>query len=215
MRIDNLSSPLALLLALSVSFAEGQAQNVASAESGAASLPSSAIGAKTPALADNGVASQFALGPSDVIRVNVWKNADLSQTLTIDPEGFISLPLVGDVHAAGMTTNQLAQLLASKLTTYLLAAQVTVSVVEIHSRQVFVLGQVAKAGSYSLTGPLSVLQLIAQAGGLTTFANRKNIIVLRTSSAGTQRLNFNYVAAIQGDSRRNITLEPGDTVIVP
>lgn len=159
--------------------------------------------------------SQFTLGPADVIRVNVWKNADLSQTVTVGPDGFVSLPLLGDVHVAGMTTDQLAQSLSSRLTAYVVSAQVTVSVVEIRSRQVYVMGQVGKPGGYSLVAPISVLQLIAQAGGLSTFANRKGIIVLRGSNGNTQRLKFNYVAAIHGDNKQNITLQPGDTVIVP
>ena len=159
--------------------------------------------------------SQFTLGPADVIRVNVWKNADLSQTVTVGPDGFVSLPLLGDVHVAGMTTDQLAQSLSSRLTAYVVSAQVTVSVVEIRSRQVYVMGQVGKPGGYSLVAPISVFQLIAQAGGLSTFANRKGIIVLRGSNGNTQRLKFNYVAAIHGDNKQNIMLQPGDTVIVP
>jgi polysaccharide export outer membrane protein len=159
--------------------------------------------------------SQFTLGPSDVIRVNVWKNTDLSQTVTVGPDGFVSLPLLGDVHVAGMTANQLAQSLSSRLTSYVVSAQVTVSVVEIRSRQVYVTGQVGKPGGYSLVAPITVLQLLAQAGGLNTFANRKGIIVLRGSSGSIQRLNFNYVAAIHGDNKQNIALQPGDTVVVP
>jgi polysaccharide biosynthesis/export protein len=141
--------------------------------------PSPATGKTSLTPVERTPSSQFTVGPADVIRVNVWKNTDLSQTVTVDPEGFVSLPLLGDVHAAGMTTNQLAATLSSRLASYVLSAQVTVSVVEIHSSQVFVMGQVAKAGNYSLIGPLTVLQLIAQAGGLNTFANRKNIIVRR------------------------------------
>ena len=97
-----------------------------------------------------------------------------------------------------------------------MSAQVTVSLVEIRSRQVYVTGQVGKPGGYPLITPITVLQLIAQAGGLGTFANRKGIIVLRgANGAAQQRLNFNYVAAIKGDSKQNIVLQPGDTVIVP
>jgi polysaccharide export outer membrane protein len=190
------------------------AQDIAAASSAGTSISPANLGgaASTP---DKSPSSQYLLGPADVIRVNVWKNTDLSQTVTIDPEGFVSLPLLGDVHASGVTANQLAQTLSAKLTSYVVSAQVTVSVVEIHSRQVFVMGQVAKAGSYSLIGPLTVLQLIAQAGGLNTFANRKNIIVLRQTNGNTEKLSFNYVAAIQGNGKRNIALQPGDTVIVP
>ena len=206
------------VLGLVFSASGNYAQSVAAAEPKAVRLADTPHSDATSAAglqAATGI-SQFTLGPADVIRVNVWKNADLSQTVTVGPDGFVSLPLLGDVHVAGMTTDQLAQSLSSRLTAYVVSAQVTVSVVEIRSRQVYVMGQVGKPGGYSLVAPISVLQLIAQAGGLSTFANRKGIIVLRGSNGKTQqRLKFNYVAAIHGDPKQNITLQPGDTVIVP
>ena len=159
--------------------------------------------------------SQYTLGAADIVHVNVWKSAELSQTVTIGPDGFVSLPLLGDVQAAGLTTNQLAKDLGSRLSTYVVSAQVTVSVVEMRSRQVFVTGQVGRSGSYPLIAPLTVLQLIAQAGGLTTFADRKRIFILRETKGQTQRLTFNYSSATHGDRKQNIDLEPGDTVIVP
>lgn len=159
--------------------------------------------------------SRYMLGAADVIRVNIWKNTDLSQTVTIDPDGFVSLPLLGDVRAAGLTTDQLAKDLASRLTSYVVNAQVTVSVVEIRSRQVFITGQVGKPGAYPLIVPITVLQLIAQAGGLNTFASRKAIFILRGTSGNVRRLKFNYISAIHGDVKQNINLQPGDTVIVP
>ncbi|MEO8737589.1 MAG: polysaccharide biosynthesis/export family protein [Edaphobacter sp.] len=174
------------------------------------SAPVAAGDTHTPA-----VSSQYALGAADVIHVSVWKSADLSQTVTVGPDGFVSLPLLGDVHVAGLTTNQLAQDLSSKLSTYVVSAQVTVSVVEIRSRQIFVTGQVGKPGAYSLIAPITVLQLIAEAGGLTTFADRKSILILRTVNSQVQRLRFNYARALRGDSKQNINLQPGDTVIIP
>jgi polysaccharide export outer membrane protein len=166
-------------------------------------------------LAGAGKTSQYAIGIADVIRVNVWKNADLSQTLTVDPDGFISLPLLGDIRVAGLNTNQLGTLLTAKYASYVVTPQVTVSVVDIRSRQVFVMGQVGKAGGYSLVAPLTVLQLIAQAGGLTPYAKRKGIYVLRASNGHTEKLRFNYVKVTHGESQQNIVLQPGDTVIVP
>jgi polysaccharide export outer membrane protein len=159
--------------------------------------------------------SQFILGAADVIHVNVWKNNELSQTVMIGPDGFVSLPLLGDVHVAGMTANQLAQMLTVKLTSFIVQPQVTVSVVDIRSRQVYVLGQVGKPGGYPLITPMNVLQLIAQAGGLTTYANRKAITILRATQNGTQRISFNYGNVVRGDGKQNIVLEPGDTVVVP
>jgi polysaccharide export outer membrane protein len=207
----------ATLIVLGLSASYNQAQSVVATEPDAirpanAGHPSVAENVELRASSET---SQFALGVADVIHVNVWKNADLSQTVTVGPDGFVSLPLLGDVHVAGMTANQLAQSLSSRLTTYVVSAQVTVSVVEIRSRQVYVMGQVGKPGGYPLIAPITILQLIAQAGGLNTFANRKRIFVIRGTKGEIQRLKFNYVNALQGDTRQNISLQPGDTVVVP
>jgi polysaccharide biosynthesis/export protein len=194
------------------------AQTLAGTETNAASVGASGHPGGAGATADTQTttsSSQYTLGPADVIRVNVWKSADLSQTVTVGPDGFVSLPLLGDVHAAGLTANQLSRDLSSRLSTYVVSAQVTVSVVDIRSRQVFVTGQVGKPGAYPLIAPITVLQLIAQAGGLNTFANRKGIFVLRGTKEDIQRLKFNYTSAIHGDAKQNINLQPGDTVIIP
>jgi polysaccharide export outer membrane protein len=162
-----------------------------------------------------GSSSQYTIGVADVLRVNVWKNADLSQTVTVDPDGFVSLPLLGNVNVAGLSTDQLGTLLTGKYASYVVTPQVTVSVVDIRSRAVFVMGQVGKAGSYPLLAPTTVLQLIAQAGGLTPFAKRKNIYVLRASMGKSEKIPFNYIKVVHGDIHSNIVLQPGDTVIVP
>jgi polysaccharide export outer membrane protein len=208
---------LAILLALGLLAIHNLAQSVAAAGSNAVRLSNTGqpdMASNTDSQTAIGT-SQFILGAADVIRVNVWKNADLSQTVTVGPDGFVSLPLLGDVRAAGMTANQLAQHLSSRLSSYVVSAQVTVSVVDIRSRQVYVMGQVGKPGGYPLIAPITVLQLIAQAGGLTTFANHKGIFILRGSKGDLQRLKFNYISAIRGDVNQNINLQPGDTVIVP
>jgi polysaccharide export outer membrane protein len=172
-------------------------------------------GGSQPSRAAIGSSSQYTIGVADILRVNVWKNTDLSQTVTVDPDGFVSLPLLGNVNVAGLSTDQLGTLLAAKYASYVVTPQVTVSVVDIRSRAVFVMGQVGKAGSYPLLAPTTVLQLIAQAGGLTPFAKRKNIYVLRASIGQSQKIPFNYVKVVHGDTRANIVLQPGDTVIVP
>jgi polysaccharide export outer membrane protein len=205
-----------LIFSLGFSSVAAHAQAVAAASFEAAASNGDAHSAPAPA-ADPAIASrpsQFVLGAADVIRVNVWKNNDLSQTVTIGPDGFVSLPLLGDVHAAGLTSNQLAQELSGKLATYVVSPQVTVSVIEIRSRQVYVLGQVGKPGGYPLITPISILQLIAQAGGLSAYANRKEIVILRESKGNTERIRISYVSAINGDDKQNIMLQPGDTVVV-
>ena len=191
-------------------------QNLAaSPQPSVANLPDSNPAASKTAPSASAIASQFVLGTADVIKINVWKNADLSQTVTIGPDGFISLPLLGDVQVAGMTANQLAQDLKSRLSSYVVNAQVTVGIVDIRSRQVYVTGEVGKPGGYPLIVPISALQLIAQAGGLNTFANRKDIVILRSSGGHLERLKFNYNSAVRGDPKQNISLQAGDTVIVP
>ena len=190
-------------------------QTVAAAQPGSEHVPANTPTSGNTFSKASATTSQLILGPADVIRINVWKNIDLSQTVTIGPDGFISLPLLGDVQVAGMTSNQLAQELKSKLGSYVVSAQVTVSVVDIRSRQVYMTGQVGKPGGYPLIAPITVLQLIAQAGGLSTFANRKEIVILRNVGGSVQRLKFNYNNAVHGDPKQNISLQPGDTVIVP
>jgi polysaccharide export outer membrane protein len=215
MRSYNLIRLSAILMVLGLLATNGQAQKVAAAESKAIKPLSEGVVTAGDLRISADSSSQFALGVADVIRVNVWKNTDLSQTVTVGPDGFVSLPLLGDIHVAGMTANQLAQSLSSRLNAYVVSAQVTVSVVEIRSRQVYVMGQVAKPGEYSLVAPITVLQLIAQAGGLNTFAKRKEIFVLRGMKGNVQRIKFNYVNAIRGDVHETIDLQPGDTVVVP
>jgi polysaccharide export outer membrane protein len=159
--------------------------------------------------------SRFTLGPADVIHVNVWKNTELSQTVTVGPDGFISLPLLKNIHVSGMTADEVAQTLRTKLNNYIVNPQVTVSVMAIHSRQVFILGQVGKPGSYPLIEPIDVLQLIALAGGLTVYANREGITVLREGKDGTEKIRFNYNNVVHGDGKQNVLLQPGDRVVVP
>lgn len=159
--------------------------------------------------------SQMVLGPADVVHVNVWKNIDLSETVTVGPDGFVSLPLLGDVQVAGQTAEELGKLIATRLIAFIVNPQVTVSIVDIRSRQVYILGQVGKPGSFPLIAPIRVLQLIAEAGGLTTYANRKAIVVLRSQMGTVKKMRFDYNRVIRGDDKENIILQPGDTVVVP
>ena len=203
-----------LLIALS---AVSTAQNLAHVEPDRVTLgdSSSPVTPVDATVHSSPLRSQYALGPADIIHVNVWKSAELSQTVTVAPDGFVSLPLLGDIHVAGLTTSELAQDLAIRMNAYVVNAQVSVSIVEIRSRQVFITGQVGKPGAYLLISPVTILQLIAQAGGLNSFANRKGIFVLRSTNAHVQKLPFNYVTALRGDMAQNIALQPGDTVIIP
>lgn len=173
---------------------------------------------KGPQTASGPVAtpSDFVIGESDVLNINVWKETEISQSVVVRPDGKISLPLIGEVLVSGLTPVQAQTLLANKLQTILTNPQVTVTVTEIRSRMAFITGEVGKAGAYPLLVPTTILQLITNAGGLGQFANKKGIFVLRTVDGKQQRFSFNYSQVIKGEKpEQNILLHPGDTVVVP
>lgn len=157
--------------------------------------------------------SEFALGVGDVIRVTVWHEPELTQTAVIPPDGKISLPLAGQMPVAGKTAMGAQAAIRAALTKYFTTPQVTVSIVEIHSRQVFITGQVQRPGAYPLLGSCNVLQLIASAGGLTPYAHKKRIVVL--DSNNHPQAEFDYASAVKGDPRQGRMLQPGETVVVP
>jgi polysaccharide export outer membrane protein len=160
--------------------------------------------------------SDFVIGESDVLNINVWKEPEISQSVVVRPDGKISLPLIGEVLVSGLTPVQTQALLANKLQSILTNPQVTVTVTQIRSRVVFITGEVVKPGTYPLLVPTTILQLISNAGGLGQFANRKGIFVLRTVDGKQQRFPFNYSHVIKGEKpEQNILLHPGDTVVVP
>ena len=158
----------------------------------------------------------YIVGDSDVIRVNVWKEPEVSQTVVVRTDGNISLPLINEVKVSGMTPLQIQDLVAEKLKSFLTNPQVTVTVMEIRSKRAFITGEVARPGTYSLNAQTTVLQLIAQAGGFTPFAKKDSIVVLRTQDGKQSRLKFKYKEVVQGkNSEQNVALHPGDTVVVP
>lgn len=160
--------------------------------------------------------SDFVIGESDVLNINVWKEPEISQSVVVRPDGKISLPLIGEVLVSGLTPVQAQTLLANKLQSLLTNPQVTVTVTEIRSRVVFVTGEVVKPGTYPLLVPTTILQSITNAGGLGQFANKKGIFVLRTVDGKQQRFSFNYSQVLKGEKpEQNIILHPGDTVVVP
>ena len=158
-------------------------------------------------------ASEFKLGIGDVIRISVWKEPELSETAVVLPDGKISMPLAGDIQVAGKSTVAAQGLIRSVLLTYLTDPAVTVSIVEIHSRQVYITGQVQHPGAYPLLGDFNVLQLIASAGGLTPYARKKGIVILDAENHRVAR--FNYASAAKGDAQQSMLLHPGETVVVP
>ena len=160
--------------------------------------------------------SEYRIGEQDVLAITVWREAELSGTVMVRPDGKITLPLLNDVHAAGLTPDELKNALTEKLGPFVNSPQVTVAVREINSRKVFIIGQVGHEGSYRINSTTTVLQIIAEAGGLRDFANRKGIYVLRSQNGAQQRLSFNYDQVIRGKGAKdNILLRPGDTIVVP
>jgi len=160
---------------------------------------------------------EYVIGPSDVLAISVWKEPDITRTLPVRPDGKISLPLVGELQASGLTASKLQDVITQKLKDYIENPQVNVVVEDVKSRSFNVVGKVLKTGSFDLAKPTSVLDAIAQAGGFQDFAKVTKIYVLRRMPDGSQKmLPFNYKLVIKGKRLdENIDLQSGDTVVVP
>jgi polysaccharide export outer membrane protein len=194
--------------------AQAGSQNAATAAgTNAASQAQSADASAPPKPHDD----SFVIGNDDVLAINVWKEPDISRSIPVRSDGKISLPLVGEVQAAGRTPLKLEQDIAARLKNYIAEPEVTVIVQQINSQKFNILGQVNRPGSYPLTNNATVLDAIALAGGFRDFAKRKAIYVLRQNADGSQtRLPFNYKEVIKGhDQAQNVKLQPRDTIVVP
>jgi polysaccharide biosynthesis/export protein len=160
--------------------------------------------------------ADYVIGPEDVLTIVFWREKDLSSEVIVRPDGRISLPVLQDVSAAGLTPEQLRDSLTKTAERFVEDPNVTVVVKEINSRRVFITGQVAKPGPYNLTSPMTIVQLIALAGGLLEYADGKNIVIMRTENASPVSYRFNYKEVIERKNlKQNIPLKPGDTVMVP
>ncbi len=158
----------------------------------------------------------YVIGPEDMLDISVWKEPDVSRIVPVRPDGRISLPLINDVQAAGLSPQQLAGSVTEKLRKYLNEPQVTVIVTAINSQRIFVVGEVLRAGAFPMLPGMTVLQALSSAGGFTTFADVKKIHVVRVRNGKHVELPFNYREVLKGDnSEQNIKLEPGDTIVVP
>ena len=159
---------------------------------------------------------EYRIGPEDVLSISVWKNEPMSRVLPVRPDGMISLPLVDDVMAAGLTPTELRNVLAQKLAEFVPSPAVTVIVNDVKSFKVSVIGEVLRPARYELKSRTSVLDVLALAGGFNQFAARTRIVVLRQEGAKTVRIPFNYNRVTAGGSEEeNIYLRPGDIVLVP
>ncbi|GAC1662249.1 MAG: hypothetical protein PVS2B2_25380 [Candidatus Acidiferrum sp.] len=158
----------------------------------------------------------YRIGAQDVVRIDVWKEPDISRTIPVRPDGKISLPLLNDIQASGLTALQLGNSIRDGLTKFLNNPQVTVTVNEINSRRVYLTGEVLRAGALPLLPNMTVLQALSSGGGFTQFARLKNIYVLRTEDGKQVKHPFNYKKVRDGKNQEeNILLQSGDVIVVP
>jgi polysaccharide export outer membrane protein len=173
-------------------------------------VPPAARVASTP------VPTGYRIGAEDVLGIVFWREAEMNGDVTVRPDGRITVPLIGEMQAEGLTPEVLRDQIQAAAGKYISAANVSVVVRQINSRKVFITGRVTTPGTYPLVGPRSVMQVIALAGGLNEYADAKNITVLRTQNGRSQTFKFNYKDVARGKKlEQNIMLEPGDTIVVP
>ncbi len=162
------------------------------------------------------VEDKYQLGPEDVIEVSVWKEPDLTKQLAVRPDGKISYPLIGEVQVAGKTVKQVREEISKRLEKFVTDAQVTVILIKTQNYKIYVLGKVNKPGEFVVGRPANVMQALAMAGGLTPFASPGKIIVIRRIGGNEQTFPFDYKSVAKGEFLdQNITLLPGDVVVVP
>jgi polysaccharide biosynthesis/export protein len=168
--------------------------------------------AKKPATED----PNYIIGAQDVLDVSVWKEPDLTRSVPVRPDGKISLPLLNDVQAAGLTPTQLAAQVTESLKKFVTDPQVTIIVTTINSQRIYIMGEVIRAGAYPLLPDMTVLQGLSSAGGFTQFANTKKIYVLRQENGKQEKYPFNYKEVVAGKrADQNFILKAGDTIVVP
>jgi len=203
-------NPRAVLLALAgaVIFLCGADLLAQSKDATSTAAPAKAVsGAELPA--------DYVIGAEDQLGIVFWKDADMSADVTVRPDGVITLPLIGDLRVVGVAPDALRLRIQDEAAKYVNDANVTVIVKQVNSRKVFITGQVTRPGEYPLTASRNVMQIIALAGGLTEYADAKNIKIMRGQAQPTV-FNFNYREVERGKNlAQNIQLKPGDTLIVP
>lgn len=208
---------LALLLMLGIITSGGMAQQAAGEkpkESVQPAAPSAVKPVSSPKSATDDPA--YIIGQDDVLDISVWKEADVSRQVPVRPDGKISLPLLNDVQASGLTPMQLQAQLSEKLKKFFTDPQVTVIVTAINSRRVYMMGEINRPGAIPLVPNMTVLQAISSAGGLSQFANSSKIQILRTENGKQVPYFFNYKEVIRGvRTDQNIFLKPGDSIVVP
>ncbi len=159
---------------------------------------------------------EYVIGPDDVLHISIWKEPELSGQVVVRPDGKISLALLNDLQAAGTTPLKLGNDITEKLKQYVTDPRVTVTVLQMNSRRVFVMGQVQRAGAFPMLPNMTLMQLMSSAGGLSPYANMKKIYLLRNENGKPVKIPVNYKALVKGDApEQNIPLKPGDTLVIP
>jgi polysaccharide export outer membrane protein len=171
------------------------------------------IPGQAPEIATAGVDPRvYVVGPEDVLFIRVWREMDFTASYIVRPDGKITMPLVGDVQAAGLTPERLGEQLKQALSDFINSPDVTVTVTQVNSKKFFITGQVFRPGEFPLVVPTRVFDALSNAGGFRDFANKKKIVIIR----GAERIRFNYLDMLKGkNSDQNIFLENGDTIVVP
>ncbi len=177
--------------------------------------PASPTPAPTTPSAPPHVDPSYVIGPDDVLQVTVWKEPTLSGTFPVRPDGMISMVLLGDVKASGLTTADLTTTLTTMYKKYVQDPIVTVAVAQDTSQRIFIVGEVGHVGPVQITPGMTVLQAISAAGGVTPYAHKNRIYILRGPQGKQEKIPFNYKAAFRGDNSQDIALKPNDTVVVP
>ena len=178
--------------------------------------PAAVVPAPAPAAPVLAVIPDYLIGAEDILSIVFWRDKEMSTEVAVRPDGKITLPLLNEVRAAGLTPGQLKDLLVEESKKYVEDPNVSVVVKQINSRKVFVLGEVGRPGPHPLTAPTTVLQLLAAVGGLKEYADSKKIVVIREENGHQKTFRFNYKDVITGKNlSQNIELIPGDTIIVP
>ena len=185
---------------------------VVSAEPPQAAAP---VPAPAPAVPKEGVDPDYVIGPGDSLQINVFNEPKFSGSLPVRPDGMISIALIGDIQASGFTPMQLGTEVASRLKKLITDPSVTISVLTINSKRVYLVGEVAKVGPLPMTPGMTPLQAISTAGGPGPYANVKRIYILRTVAGKQQKIPFNYKKAIKDGDMQGVTLISGDTIVIP
>lgn len=189
----------------------------ATADKSAATTPDAApkTAADDAATKDSTDIAHYIIGAEDSLQITVWKEPTLSGTIPVRPDGMISMVLLGDLPAAGKTPMQLSADIAERLKKFIQDPIVTVVVLGINSQKIFIIGEVGHVGAIALSAGMTPLQAIAAAGGLSPFANSKHIYILRGVGDKRVKIPFNYKKALKGENKQDVSLEPGDTIVVP